>query len=202
VDHAAGSLDYPVLWCLHDEGEAPAGGNGLGTAHDWPSFAGEAIWTFFSSLSPLEPRSEPPPGGGNENAQGSSDTTMSFTLKYPATISQPLSGTVVLFPAGTVLPAAGQQPTAFLNQGMQLGAVGPGSEQSYEVLVRYVPFGGVLEFPGSYTAAVFVYVEGGSYPQPAIGVDHAALVPVELTDRTTPIVIPGVLELAPFQTAP
>jgi poly(3-hydroxybutyrate) depolymerase len=30
--------DAPVHWCVHDEG------------HEWPSFAAEGIWAFFSSL--------------------------------------------------------------------------------------------------------------------------------------------------------
>ncbi len=202
VDHAAGSVDYPVLWCAHDEGDGPTPENPVSTAHDWPGFAGDAIWTFFSSLSLLEPRSEAPPGGGNENALGSADTTMSFTLNYPLTMPQPQAGTIVLFPPGTVLPAAGQQPSAFLNLGLTIGAVGPGSQQSYQVPVKFIPFSGPLVFPGSYTAAVFIYVEGGSFPQPAPGVDHAVLFPVELTSQTTPIVVPGVLTLVPFETAP
>lgn len=202
VDHAAGSVDYPVLWCPHDEGDGPTVDNPVSTAHDWPSFAGDAIWTFFSGLSHLAPRAEPPPGGGNEGALGNFDTTMSFTLRFPTTIPAPQQGTIVLFPAGTVLPAVGEQPTAFMNLGFPLGVAGPGVDLSYQAKVKYTPFGGELVFPGSYTAAIFIYVDGGSYPQPAAGVDHAVLFPVELTDKTTPLVIPGVLTLEPFQTAP
>ena len=78
----------------------------------------------------------------------------------------------------------------------------PGSVKNYQVRVKYTPFGGELVFPGSYTGAVFIYVEGGSFPQPAAGVDHAVLFPVELTDKTTPLEIPGELTLEPFHTAP
>lgn len=202
VDHSAGSLDYPVLLCRHEEGDFATPQNPVSTAHDWPSFAGNAIWTFFSSLNRLAPRAEAPPGGGNERALGNNDTTVSFTLRYPDNILPPIAGSVILFPAGTVLPAAGQQPLGFLSTGVPLGAVGPGSEQNYQVRVKYVQFGGPLVFPGSYTAAVFVYVRGGSYPQPAPGVDHFVLFPVDLLDKTTPLVIPGVLTLAPFQLAP
>jgi poly(3-hydroxybutyrate) depolymerase len=202
VDFAAGSADYPVLLCVHDKGDGPTSDNPVSTAHDWPSFAGDAIWTFFSSLNHLAPRSEPPPGGGNEGALGSFDTTMSFTLRYPADIPRPLSGTIVLFPAGTVLPRPGEQPLAFLSLDVPLGSVGPGSEKTYQVPIRFTPFGGAVDFPGSYVAAVFVYVEGGSFPQPVPGVDHAVLFPVELPDKDTPVVVPDVLTLAPFQTAP
>lgn len=214
VEHAAGpeaggALDYPVLWCQHEEGDLPTVDNPVSTAHDWPTFAGDAIWTFFSGLSRLEPRSEVPPGGGLDGAFGNSDTTMSFTLRYPEGIPPPISataGTVVLFPAGTVLPVMGQQPTAFLSLGFDLGfppgSLVPGSVKNYQVRVKYTPFGGELVFPGSYTAAVFIYVEGGSFPQPAAGVDHAVLFPVELTDKITPLEIPGELTLEPFHTAP
>ena len=57
-DHAAGAVDYPVLWCLHDEGEGPTPDVPAGTAHAWPAFASEAVWTFFSGLSRLAPRVE------------------------------------------------------------------------------------------------------------------------------------------------
>jgi hypothetical protein len=30
--------DAPVIWCVHNEG------------HEWPSFAAEGIWAFFSNL--------------------------------------------------------------------------------------------------------------------------------------------------------
>ena len=45
-----------------------------------------------------------------------------------------------------------------------------------------------------------IYVEGGSFPIPAAGVDQTALVEVDLVDATTPIVVPGVLTLEPVQT--
>jgi poly(3-hydroxybutyrate) depolymerase len=202
VDHGLGSLDYPVLLCVHDEGDGPTEDNPVSTAHDWPSFAGDAIWTFFSSLNRLAPRSEPPPGGGNEGALGNFDTSLSITLRYPESIPRPLQGAVVLFPAGSVPPSATQQPLAFLNLNLPLGDEGAGSEKSYQVPIRYVPFGGPVDFPGSYVVGVFIYVEGGSFPQPAPGVDHAAYAPVELVDSTTAIVIPDTLTLAPFETAP
>lgn len=202
IDHGLGSTDYPVLWCLHNEGDPPTAQNPVGTAHNWPSFAGDAVWTFFSGLSRLAPRIEAPPGGGNERALGTNDTTVSFTLSYPPGIPTPKSGTVVLFPANTQFFTAGQQPSAFMSLGFPLGAAAPGSVQSYQVPVHYLQFASPLVFPGSYTISVFIYVKGGSFPQPAVGVDHAALAPIELTDKPTPVVVPGVLTLAPFQTSP
>ncbi len=38
VSYAGCAADLPVLWCVHHDG------------HNWPSFAGTAIWSFFSSF--------------------------------------------------------------------------------------------------------------------------------------------------------
>jgi poly(3-hydroxybutyrate) depolymerase len=35
--------EYPVVWCAHDEA-------GLLDGHDWPTFAGDAIWSFFAQF--------------------------------------------------------------------------------------------------------------------------------------------------------
>ena len=46
VEHAPGPSDYPVQWCLHQEGQGA--GN---AAHAWPSFANAAVWDFLRGLS-------------------------------------------------------------------------------------------------------------------------------------------------------
>lgn len=190
VDHAPGPSDYPVQWCLHQEGQGA--GN---AAHGWPGFANAAIWDFFRSLSDRVPQTEPPPGGGNERALGNADTTLSFTLRYPSGIPAPLQGVAVLYPAGTRQPI-GEAPLAFLNLNFAPGAVA-GDERSYQIPVKYLGFNG---FPGSYALDIAIYVEGGSFPIPAAGVDQTVLVDVELVDAGTPIVVPGVLTLEPVQT--
>ena len=106
----------------------------------------------------------------------------------------------MLFPPGLLSSAPGQQPAGILSFGFDLGAAVPGSDVTYQVPVRYTDLGRRLTFPASYTAAVFIYVEGGSSPQPAEGVDHAVFFPIEAPDKTTPIVVPGVLTLEPFRT--
>lgn len=189
IDHSLGASDYPVQWCLHQEGDGP-------TAHAWPSFANTAIWTFFQSLQPLTPRTEAPLGGGNERAAGTSDTTLSFTLRYPAGMGTPIQAAAVLRPGGTVPPVSGA-PIAFLNLSFPPGA-SPGDERSYEIPVRFLEFGGAVTFPGTYTINLVVYVEGGSFPIPAQGVDYTVYVDANLLDRSAPIVIPGVLTLEPI----
>lgn len=190
VEHAPGPSDYPVQWCLHQEGQGA--GN---AAHGWPGFANVAIWDFFRGLSDRAPQAEPPPGGGNERALGNADTTLSFTLRYPSGIPAPLQGVAVLYPAGTRQPI-GEAPLAFLNLNFAPGAVA-GDERSYQIPVQYLGFEG---FPGSYALDIAIYVEGGSFPIPAAGVDQTVLVDVDLVDATTPIVVPGVLTLEPVQT--
>jgi predicted esterase len=190
VDHAAGPSDYPVQWCLHQEGQGA--GN---TAHDWPVFASAAIWDFFRGLPDRAPQAEPPPGGGNARALGNADTTLSFTLRYPSGIPNPMQGVAVLYPAGTRQPI-GEAPLAFLNLSFAPGAVA-GDERSYQIPVKYLGFDG---FPGRYALDIAIYVEGGSFPIPAAGVDQTVLADVDLVDAGTPIVVPGVLTLEPVRT--
>ena len=194
IDHAPGPSDYPVQWCLHQEGQG-LGSADVGNGHAWPSFANVAIWEFFRGLSDRPPQDEPPPDGGNEKALGNADTTLSFRLRYPSGILAPLRGAAVLYPAGTQQPI-GEAPVVFLNLNFAPGAVA-GDEREYQIPVKYLGFD---DFPGRYTLDIGIYVEGGSFPIPAAGVDQTALVEVDLVDATTPIVVPGVLTLEPVQT--
>jgi predicted esterase len=192
IDHSLGASDYPVQWCLHQEGDGP-------TAHAWPSFANTAIWAFFQSLQPVAPRTDPPPGGGNERAAGGPDTTLSFTLRYPSGMGTPIQVAAVLRPGGTVPPVS-VAPLAFLNLNFPPDA-SPGEEHSYVIPIRYQDSGlvevGAITFPGTYTLNFVVYVEGGSFPIPAAGVDYTVYVDADLAARSTPVVIPGVLTLEP-----
>lgn len=188
VNYALAPSDHPLLWCLHEEGE------GL-TAHSWPSIAAPLIRDFVAGLAPLPASADAPPGGGNERALQFVDTFWSFTLQYPTGMNDPVRGSVVLYPLGTMEPIT-EAPLAFLNLDFSPSAVG-GDVRSYEVPVRYVDFSDALAFPGSYTAEIVIFVEGGSFPIPASGVDHKALVDVDLVDATTPVVIPGELALTP-----
>jgi poly(3-hydroxybutyrate) depolymerase len=188
LNHALVPLDHPVLWCLHDEGQGASG-------HAWPSVAAPLIRDFVVGLASLPASSEPPPGGGNERALQFADTFWTFTLQYPTGMNSPVRGAVVLYPPGTEEPIV-EAPLAFLALDFAPGAVG-GDVRSYEVPVRYQGFSGDLEFPGSYTAVIVIFVEGGSFPTPASGVDHMVLVEVDLVDANTPVVIPGELVLAP-----
>lgn len=188
VDRAGGAdTDYPVVWCLHQEGEGV-------TAHAWPSFANQAIWSFFQGLDPLPPQEAPPPGGGTDRALAGFDTTLSFSLQFPPTMGTPLFGAAVLYPPGTTQPAPGA-PLVFLTLNFAAAAV-PGDTQSYNVPVSLE--GATL--PGDYTLEVVIYVEGGGFPIPVSGVDHVGIAEISIPDATTPIVVPGVLPLVPVET--
>ncbi|MEO7386771.1 MAG: hypothetical protein ABIX37_07550 [Gammaproteobacteria bacterium] len=190
VKYALTPSDYPVEWCQHQEGDGV-------TAHAWPTFASRAIWNFFQALTPVPaPDAGPPPNGGNAKALAGTDTTLSFSLRYPTGMPTPVKLAAVLGPAGARQPLSGA-PLAFLNLNVAPGAIA-GDERSYSIPVTYV---GDVEFPGSYTLEIVVYCEGGGFPIPAAGIDHLALADVELVDRTTPLVIPGVLELEPSRNS-
>jgi predicted esterase len=189
VDRSKGAVtDYPVQWCVHQEGDGP-------TAHAWPSFANQAIWSFFQSLAPVPPQAGPPPGGGNDKALAGSDTTLSFTLEFPTGMPTPLFGAAVLYPPGTRQPI-GDAPLVFLNTNFA-PAASPGDQHSYQIPVKLEG----ATMPGDYTVEIVIYVEGGSFPIPASGVDQTALADVTIPDSSTPIVVPGVLTLEPVQTA-
>ncbi len=180
IDHdVSGTSPYPVEWCLHQEGE------GL-DSHDWPSFASVAIWDFFSRLSSEPPGNRAPPaGGGNVRVADLVDTTISFTLRYPAGIGQVTQGAIGLYPAGSQQPLSGG-PTSILSLSFDPGAVGPGSEMHYEVPVKYA---NQTVFPGTYSVAILIYVANGGNPIPYVGKDHIVLADVNVIDRNTPVVI-------------
>jgi predicted esterase len=193
IDHSLDASPYPVQWCLHSEEGGEFG-------HDWPSFASEATWEFFSSLPDAEPTSEPPAGGGNSE-ENQFDTLVSFTLVYPPDIIEIDGeceegdpkikvGALGLYPAGSQQPLGGGPPTN-LNLGFDAGNVGPNSVQDYELPIKY----GSETFPGTYTFTVVIYVCDGGNPIP-FPQDYMVLHDIDVVDRNTPVIIdtPLVLE--------
>jgi polyhydroxybutyrate depolymerase len=195
IDYSLGSgTEYPVVWCEHDEGD----GDGY-QSHRWPTFANEAVWSFFAGLPDTVEGTNEPLGGGNAAVSGSYDTTISFTLSIPQGIGNITQGSVSAYSSGLIFPIR-TAPIAFLNNSFALGAIGPGSVQSYTIPVKYQAFGGKFKFPGTYSLLISVYVDDGGYPIPATGKDHVVIIPITLTTKNTPIVIPGVLNVIPVQS--
>ncbi len=193
VDYALVPADFPVQWCLHQEGDGAS-------AHAWPSFANHAIWAFFQGLSAVPvPHAEAPPNGGNDKPLAGTDTTLTVTLRYPPDMpAAPYKLAAVLGEFGSRQPLTGA-PLVFLNLNIAPGAIA-GDERIYNIPVTYT--GGDVALPGSYTLEIVAYCEGGGFPIPAAGIDHVALVDVDLTDKLTPIVIPGVLDLEVVRDTP
>jgi len=179
--------DYPVLWCEHTQ------------FHDWPDFASAAIWKFFSELTEAEPTPDFPDGGGNARAIPPSDTTVTFRLQLPDNISRPLTGAVTLRPLAFIANPTCSIPAMFLNTNFALDGVAAPGQVSGEITVpiTYVLIPLVYSVPSDWAFSITVYVEGGSKPIPAPGLDHDALVPVTITDKFTPLVIDQPIVVTP-----
>ena len=185
IDHSLGGSPYPMIWCLHPQGRGYE-------AHNWPSYASAATWQFFSGLSPEEESIDPPAGGGNARVANLVDTTISFTLQFPAGIGEVTQGSIGLYPAGSQQPLPGG-PDTILRLSFDPGAVGPGAEVHYEVPIKFAN----EAFPGTYTFAILMYVANGGNPIPYSGRDHIFLTDVNVTDRNAPLVIDTPLLLEP-----
>ena len=199
VDHSllgSANTPYPVYWCEHTEGSLDDF-----SGHRWASFAGEAVWQFFDSLPPklaeVNP-ADPPPGGGNERAAIPSDTTITFTLRFPDDIERPLDGAITLYEEDYLANPTFAIPSVFLNPVFPVGQVGAGDTVTYTVPITFFVFSGdPITFPSTWTLSINVYVEGGTRPTPTAGLDHQVQLLTTFDSRTTPVTIPGVLELLP-----
>ncbi len=189
IDYSMGASLYPVQWCMH----ASTGANG----HQWWDGADAAIWAFFSSLPTVVPTAEPPPGGGNDRIIDQFSATLSFSLRYPDDINPLTLLAAVLYPAGTEQPIF-SAPLWFLVDEIPFEPATPGTVQSYENVPIALPANSATTpLPGTYTLSISAFVEGGSFPIPATGIDHIALKEVEIQDQFSPIIVEEVLDLVP-----
>ncbi len=193
---APGSADYPVVWCEHTEGSLSDF-----SGHAWSSFASEAIWDFFSGLPELAPSVAEPPGGGNAAVLADTDTTMTFTLRYPPDINRVISGAISLYPENFINEPSFAIPSVFLNPNWSPGIVAPGDTITYVdvPITFFVFFGDPVTFPSTWTLQISTYVEGGTSPVPTDCVDHKVLVPITFQDKTTAVVIPEILDVTPSE---
>jgi len=183
VDHSLDVGDYPFYWCLHDEGSSLDF-----SGHDWPSFAGQAMWSFFSHLADVEPGADPPPGGGNDKILDLFDTTLAFTLRYPPTMGKVVRMAVAVYPEGTINPVGA--PSGILSTGFDPANAGPGETVDYVVPVSLR----TVSVPGTYSIQVAIYIEGGGSVIPVSGIDHVAIRDQLISDKTSPIVINGIID--------
>ena len=180
---------YPVLWCEHSQG------------HDWPDFASENIWAFFSSLPEVEPTPEFPDGGGSERAAPVFDTTLTFRLQLPPDINRPLSAAATLWPVSQIEEPACSAPTMFLNSSIPLDGIVSAGEVSGEITVgiNLLLIDLVFPSPSDWALSITVYVESefSSYPIPSPGIDHDAYVPVTITGKNVPLIVDDPIAVTP-----
>ncbi len=188
-DYSLGSSLYPVEWCLHDES--------AGEGHAWWSQASASLWTFFSGLPTATPSADPPPGGGLDRVLEAFPARLDFTVRFPETIGEVELLVAVLYPPGT-RPPLRDSPLWFLNLDIDPGAAAPGTEQSYSVPIQLFDSTPETPLPGTYTLGIVAYVEGGTFPIPAAGIDQNALVDIEIVDRFSTIVVGETLQLLPI----
>lgn len=201
VDHSllgAANTPYPVYWCQHSEGSIDDF-----SGHRWASFTSDALWQFFRSLPPkpadVNP-TDPPPGGGNERAAIPSDTTITFTVRYPDQSARPLDGAITLYEEGYLENPTFSIPSVFLNTLWPVGQVGAGDTVTYTVPITFFVFSGPpVEFPSTWTLSISVYVEGGTRPTPTAGVDLQYQQLITFDSQFTPVTIPGVIDLQPVR---
>jgi poly(3-hydroxybutyrate) depolymerase len=169
VDHTCQSYrgcnsKFPVQYCEHTGG------------HDWPAFAGQAIWDFFLSLPSAQPSRFPGFGKDPQETAG----TVSFKIHFPVDFAgTPEKLAVSLYPAGSSLPLSGG-PSYILNMDVPLGAFTPGDVTAYKNVA--VSLSGVDY--GDYAMAVNIYMQGGSYPIPTSGMDYMGLQDITISSST------------------
>ena len=196
VDYSINASDYPVLWCLHATTESDG--------HAWWSGADQAIYDLFFGVSAsnmgvgpglpiVESTTNPPPGGGNDKLTVLFPTNLTATIEFPLGMAEVVRAGMFLYPEDFGLPISGG-PQQILNGDIDFSNAKIGTQQTFDIPVILPP---ESRLPMDYTLLLAVYVEGGSFPIPAAGVDHNVIYKLTVSDSTTPILIPDVLVLQP-----
>jgi len=190
VDHGLGATPYPVVWCEH-----PGEGN---RNHNFPGFAADTLWNFFRSLPEVEPTTDPPAGGGNDQVTTNFETTFTVTLDFPPTIGTVRAIAATLYFEG-YSPGLFAAPNHFLNLQVPFDPVVPGTSQTLQFPVRMPSstdprFG----YPKTYALVVLAYVEGGGATVPARGIDHFGFQEIDLNDPLTPVVVEMPLDMMAY----
>lgn len=178
-------MGFDVQWCAFDDSPAPGG-----STHDWPTFAGPAIWTFFQSLPRIEPSAQAPRRAVLLVLAG--QALAEFSLQFPEQVQgTPARIATSLYLADTQQPLTGS-PQHLLNLDLGVGDWAPGQATAYRVLANLAQVD-----PGVYTFAVIVYIAGGTYPIPTSGFDYVALASLTIAADADRISVdqPMVLEL-------
>jgi poly(3-hydroxybutyrate) depolymerase len=162
--------NFPVQYCEH------------GGGHEWPDFTGDAIWTFFESLSLAEPSSETGTGDIEELAQG----IINFKIHYPSNFVGTPEKLALTLRAPNVTPPFYVAPSYVLNSNFPPGDYEFGEVTEYnkvEINLLGVDY-------GDYTLAVTVYVVGSNYPIPTTGTDYQGLQNITINSTTITVEVP------------
>jgi hypothetical protein len=164
-----------TLYCQHDGG------------HAWPDFASEAIWNFFKSLPPAVPSDKT----SDVDIENLGKGTISFEIRYPSDfVGTPYKVAVVLYPYDSSQPLSGG-PLYFLTFDVSVG------DYIFSEVTEYddveIDLLGV-EY-GDYSLAVVVFIEGSSYPRPAVGKDYIGFQNLTLDSDTLTLTTPFELEV-------
>jgi len=166
---------FPVQYCEHSEG------------HDWPVFASEAIWNFFTHLPPAVPSDKP----SDVDIENLGKGTISFKVLYPADfVGTPDLVALALYPYDSTQPFGGS-PLSILDLEIPPGEYTFGEVTEYEDVE--IDLLGV-EY-GDYALTVIVFVEGSSHPMPGDGIDYMGVQNFTLDSDTLEVITPFELEL-------
>ena len=175
VAYAGCDPQFPVNFCEYNGG------------HEWPDFAGTAIWEFFKSLPLAAPSAKTGDGDVDNLGKG----FISFKIHYPPDFAgTPEKLAVSLYPPGSTLPLSGS-PNYILNMDVPLGDYQFGEVTEYnnaEINLLGVDY-------GDYAMAVNIYVAGGSYPIPTSGKDYMGLQNITINSNTIAVATPFALEV-------
>jgi len=166
---------FPVQYCEHSEG------------HDWPVFASEAIWNFFTSLPPAVPSDKP----SDVDIENLGKGTISFKVLYPADfVGTPYLVALALYPFDSTQPFGGS-PLYILELAIPPGEYTFGEVTEYDdVEIRLL---GVNY--GDYALTAIVFVEGSSHPMPGDGIDYIGVQNFTLDSDTLAVTTPFELAL-------
>jgi poly(3-hydroxybutyrate) depolymerase len=173
---AYGSCDtkFPVQYCEHSGG------------HEWPEFAGDAIWSFFKGLPEVAPSDKPGDGDVENIGKG----VINFKIHYRSDfVGEPDKLALTLRPPG-VTPPFYTAPSYVLNSNVPVTEYQLGEITEYndvEISLSGVDY-------GDYTIALTVYVVGSNYPIPTTGLDYTSLQNITIDSTTLTVEDPFELE--------
>lgn len=173
--YASCDTNFPVQYCEHSGG------------HEWPAFASEGIWDFFSNLPEVAPSDEKGTGDVENLGKG----TANFKINYPSDfVGEPEILALALYPYDSTPPLY-VAPSYILSSNVPLGVINFGEITEYtdvEIRMSGVDY-------GNYSISVVIYVVGGGFPIPTTGVDYQGMQNVTINSDTITVDTPFELDL-------